>query len=286
MKCDDIRERLVDLLDGASTTAESEEIEGHLAACSECEAEARALGTVWSKLSALPEAEPGPGLRARFDVMLEAYRAGQRRSAPPLLDRLDRWLEGLERLTPIFPRRPAFQLAAAFLCLGLGGLLGVWLSGEGSRAPGRSAREGEGPDQLSVLSSEVRDLRNLVALSLLQQTSSSERLRGVSFSNRLSEPQPDVIEALTGTLNHDPNVNVRLAAIDALTRFANREGVRHSLLRSLPQQESPLVQIALIDLMVQLGDKGSVELLRALAVKPEIHPAVRERARWGMDQIS
>lgn len=272
MKCDEIPERLIDLWEDRASEAESAELDGHLAACFDCEAEARALGALWSQLGELPGVEPGPGLRARFDVMLEAYRAGQRRAHPSFLERLDGWL------APLVPRRPAFQLAVALAFLALGGFLGARLAREPRPALA-------GPDRISTLSAEVRDLRNLVAVSLLQQSSPSERLRGVSFSYRVSEPEPDVLSALVSTLNHDPNVNVRLAAIDALTRFADREPVRDSLVRSLPEQDSPLVQISLIDLMVRLREKDAVDLLRALAEKSDLHPAVRERARWGLEQI-
>ncbi|HXV59450.1 MAG TPA: zf-HC2 domain-containing protein [Vicinamibacteria bacterium] len=280
MNCDEVRERLVALWQGDATPVESAEIEGHLAACFACDAESRDLKLLWYQLGTLPEEEPGPGLRARFDVMLEAYRAGQKRRTSRILDRIDR------RLSPFFPRQPRYQLAAALALLTLGGILGARLTGGGAETTaGRIPVAAEEAGELAVLSSEVRDLRNLVALSLLRQPSSSERLRGVSFSHRLSEPEPDVLDALIDALDHDPNVNVRLAAIDALMRFADREPVRDSLLRSLPEQESPLVQIALIDLMVRLGDRSSLELLRTLTAKPELHPAVRERARWGVGQI-
>jgi hypothetical protein len=273
MKCEEIHERLIDAWESNLTSAEKAELDGHLAACAECEAEARALGALWSQLGELPDVEPGPGLRARFDVMLEAYRAGQRRTSLSLLERIDGWL------APLVPRRPAFQLAAALGFLAVGAFIGARLAEEAPPTPGES------PDQISVLSAEVRELRTLVAVSLLQQSSPSERLRGVSFSHQVNEPEPNVLAALVSTLNHDPNVNVRLAAIDALTRFADRDSVRDSLVRSLPSQDSPLVQISLIDLMVRLREKDAVDMLRALAEKSDLHPAVRERARWGLEQI-
>ena len=59
-------------------------------------------------------------------------------------------------------------------------------------------------------------MRQLVALSLMQQQSASERLRGVSWAYQRGTIRREVLAALVSAVNHDTNVNVRLAAVDAL----------------------------------------------------------------------
>ena len=56
-------------------------------------------------------------------------------------------------------------------------------------------------------------MRQLVTLSLLQQQSAGDRLQGVNWSYRVEQPDTAVLAALLTTVNHDPNVNVRLAAV-------------------------------------------------------------------------
>ena len=128
-------------------------------------------------------------------------------------------------------------------------------------------------------------MRQMVALSLLQQQSASERLKGVSWSNQLDQPGAEVLSALLDTLMHDPNVNVRLASIDALKRFGATQSVRRGVLQALEEQESPLVQIALIDFMVKTNERESVETLRRLAQDPHVNETVRARAAWGLQQL-
>jgi hypothetical protein len=86
---------------------------------------------------------------------------------------------------------------------------------------------------------------------------------------------------------HDSNVNVRLATIDALERFATREDVRRGTIQAVQQQQqaSPLVQIALIDFMVKTNERESVPTLQRLAVDPQVNAAVRTRAAWGLQQL-
>ena len=104
----------------------------------------------------------------------------------------------------------------------------------------------------------------MVTISLLQQQSASERLKGISWSSHVSDADPEFLSTLFRTLNYDQNVDVRLASVDALSRFAGIPGVSDGLIRALQRQESPLVQIALIDALVQLQARQSIDVLRHL----------------------
>ena len=128
-------------------------------------------------------------------------------------------------------------------------------------------------------------MRQMVTLSLLQQQSASERLKGVTWTGQLERPDAEVIAALLDTLHHDTNVNVRLATIDALKRFADQPSVRRATIESLPAQTSPLVQMALIDFVVEANGREGVPLLERLAMDEMVNAAVRQRARWGLQQI-
>ena len=125
----------------------------------------------------------------------------------------------------------------------------------------------------------------MVSLSLMQQQSASERLKGVSRTGQLERPSGELVAALLDTLMHDPNVNVRLATIDALKRSATRDAVRRGVIDALPRQISPLVQIALIDFMVEKSGRDAVETLRRLSNDAMADEAVRARALQGLQQI-
>ena len=132
----------------------------------------------------------------------------------------------------------------------------------------------------------------MVTLSLLQQQSASERLKGVTSSSQIEQPGSEVVSALIETLRHDSNVNVRLASVDALRRFGGREAVRRDVVEALPQQESPLVQIALIDFLLEAQGPEAAGVLRRLADDMMLDKAVRDRARragcgrWGCERAA
>jgi len=138
---------------------------------------------------------------------------------------------------------------------------------------------------VSQLRSEVQELRQMVATSLLQNQSSSERLRGVSYSYQIERPDDETLTVLLNTLNYDPNVNVRLAAIDALSNFYDEPEVRRGVIESLSRQSSPLVQIALIDLLVRTRETNSIETLKHMQQNETFNPTVREQAGRAIERI-
>ena len=271
MKCDRIQDLFADQWSGAIDAGSRSRLEAHLAECASCREEWETLNGLWAKLGEIRPEEPGPGVRPRFYAMLEGYQQGLGRAGVASSHRAEpggwfgNWLIG----------RPAFQfgLAAALLLVGfLGGFI---------VKPSHNGHE-----ELAGLREEVHEMRQMVAISLQKQQSASERLRGVSLTSQVSRPDAEFLTTLMHTLNYDPNVDVRLAAVDALARFAGEPAVRDGLVKSLPKQDSPMVQISLIDLLVQLHERQSIDVLKQLTNDATQNQQVRQRALWGLQKLS
>jgi anti-sigma factor RsiW len=263
MTCDQVKEHIADYLAGALSRTEAEELDEHFAQCAACKQETAALSETWEMLGLLEQEQPSAQLRPRFYASLEAYRQGLQSAAAapaPARRRFFDW--GWQ----------GWAWSAALLVAGLGA--GQWL---GQRDRARA--------DLAGLQDEVHHMRQLVTLSLLEQQSASERLRGVDYSSRVDQSDTQVLAALLHAVNHDPNVNVRLAAVDALRKFAGNPSVRGTLDQSLVKQDSPMVQLALIDFMVDTRDKNAVPALAALERSAAADKNVKEKALWGLSQL-
>jgi HEAT repeat protein len=87
-------------------------------------------------------------------------------------------------------------------------------------------------------------------------------------------------------LNRDPNVNVRLAAVDALYLFYDHPEVKEGLIHSLAGQTSALVQMSLVNLLVEIRERRAVEALERLIQDQNLNPKVKKRAEMGLTQLS
>ena len=286
MNCERIREQLPECLAGRLDKAAREAVIEHLETCSGCRAELAQLGVVWRALESLAAPEMKPererDMRDRFTERLAAFQAGleQGRAVAAAENRPDH--AALRQSPPAWWTalwsRPVWQFAAALALL----LAGAW-AGRYLVAPGReNAPEGT---EVAQLKGQVESLRQLVTLSMLEQQSPSARLEGVSYAYQMSQPDTQVEQALLHAVNHDANVNVRLSAVDALQKYAADPNVRRALADAVPVQDSPLVQVALIDLLVQLKDRDSAPALRVLAHNAEADDAVRQRATWAIQRL-
>ncbi len=266
MECSQVNEHLPEYLSGTLEPPARIEIEAHWKACSKCRTEAEELDELWSDLEAIRTEAPSAEARVRFDAMLQAFGEGLASNEMGGKDAGRRW-----------PPQPVWQIAAALMLLAAGTIMGFTLQPPAGPAPVGGS--------LASLEQEVRTLEQLVALSMLDQRSASQRLQGVGWSSRIDRPDEEVLSTLIDTLNYDPNINVRLAAVGVLGQFAETPMVREGVVQSLPMQQSPMIQVALIDLLVRLHDQRSAEIFEQLVADEMVDATVRERAAWGLEQL-
>ena len=84
-----------------------------------------------------------------------------------------------------------------------------------------------------------------------------------------------MVAALFTRLLEDPNVNVRLAALEALRPTANRADHRGRLVEAVSRQDSPLVALSLIDLLIESGTPAARHDLEQLLANDQLDPVVR-----------
>jgi hypothetical protein len=132
---------------------------------------------------------------------------------------------------------------------------------------------------------DTDNVREQLVISLADQPSASKRLQAVSESKKLENATNKVIVALFKMLNTDTNINVRLAAVTSLSKYADNPKVREGLILSITKQESPLVQIALADLMVSLKELKSIDSMETLLEKPDIDASVKQKIEESIRQI-
>jgi anti-sigma factor ChrR (cupin superfamily) len=276
MNCSRVQDSFIDYQDGTLPAGDATALRAHLASCPTCQREWSALQEMTRKLDALPATEePSPRLREQFYAMLETHQREADSVSPFALARssIDRFFAAL------LPAQPALQFAFALTLLAGGLFAGARYFQPPAIVP---AVDDSAKQEIAALKAQMNDMGSLVAASLLQQKSTSERLSTVLATMDLKSPDRRVLTDLVGALALDPSVNVRLSALEALAPHAGEEVVRNGLLAALSRESAPLVQVAMIELLTSVRATGATPLFERISRDETADKNVRESARRGL----
>ena len=246
---------------GMTTEAERHEIEQLLEAGLIDLRDMPTLSRLDTQIMDMDSPAPSPSLDQNFYAMLGKEKTHRASSGWP---RFFSW--------PEFA--PKFAIASATLIIGL-------VAGYLFRSPASATDD----QRIMALSHQVSELQEMMMLSLLERGSATDRLKAVHLTQEMSDASRKVTNALIQTLNQDENVNVRLAALDALKPYATDSSVREALIHSITKQESPLVQISLAELMVALQERSAVKEFEKIVESEKIPEEVRKRIRKSIDVL-
>jgi hypothetical protein len=275
MNCQQAREVFPELLDRRTSETAHVEVRAHLAHCPDCQREFAALSQTVGALDAL-NPEPSSRLRTNFYAMLEE----EKNSAASVEAALQK------------KRRPALLGGWSwFLAPALGCAL-VLLGFRVGTDFGNPARAGAAPDdatrrELAELRGQINKMSQLVGYSLLQQQQGpvNGRLRDVLLAAESATPSEKVLDDLISALAFDPSINVRLRAIEALYAHADQPVVRSGVLAALPREQSPLVQLEMIEFVTTAHDRDAAPLLEKMAQNDTLDQTVRLAAQRALAQL-
>lgn len=267
-KAEKYQHLIVDYLDGNLTLKEAEELRKKLEEEGYNLSRLDEMAELQKEMDGIGIPEPGAAMRDRFYAMLEEEKArvAQKRS---LADALKLNFHSL--FTPGF--LPKLSYASFILLAGF--VLGYWI------LPDRQSQS-----ETAMLMEEVQSMKKMMALTLFEQSTASDRLKAVYYTSELSRPDDILLEALMKTLDQDPSVNVRLASLEALVPHMENPEVRAGLIRSLGNQDSPLLQVAIAELMIKTQEKKAVPELEKLLQRKDLNDQVAEKLEEGIKVLT
>ncbi len=250
--------RIIDYLDGKGSLEERAKLEhdlAHNATANKLFEQLREVMQAMDKVSVL---EPSGKLKIEFDKTLEQEIATQKKTTKTVF------------FSPIM-----YRVAAGFVLVMAGLAVGYEIN-----------KSQERERELVELKQQVEENKRLMLAMMDNQQSASQRMVGVSVAYELETADDQIVKVLVKTLNEDTNSNVRLAALEALGKFSNEEVVRQSLINSLTTQKDPVVQIALIQLLVKMKEKGVLNQLEKITKDASTMKAVKDEAHTGILKLS
>jgi hypothetical protein len=274
------RELFLDYHHGSLSPAETAALRAFLDRHRELQREFDEFARTLNALDTMPLPSPSPRLRASVFAAIEAEKRALHANAT---------LTVRETVPPV--RRPRWfwlgQAVAAGLLLAVGYVAGGRQTAiRGEPEIDRTAVTPATQRELADLRRQVESMSQLVGYSLLQQQRpTNDRLKSVLASARLENPDDKIINELIGSLALDPSANVRLTALEALYPHAQQEIVRAGVLAALPREQSPLVQVAMIDFLVAARDQDATPALDRISRSDTTDHSVRDAALRAINQL-
>ncbi len=204
-------------------------------------------------------AVPGPSekMDRRFYVMLNEEQKKELMGNPGISS---------ESLFTSFFRTAGLRVAAGIALFILGWFASAWFNSGNA-----------GHDQITSLTGEIKQLKETLVVSMMQQNSPVERIKAVNMVAELGSADNQVIEGLLKVLNQDENDNLRLLSLDALIRYSAIPEVREGLISSISNQTSPLVQLRLAEIMLALKEKRAVPEFQKVLENEILNYNVRDK---------
>ena len=119
MKCEDIKELIIEYIDGSLENKDVRLVDEHLSSCEACRKEVADMKSIWSKLDDIEMEEPSQDLEKNFNKMIDSYSLGMNNRGTPWHETISKWLESW------WPRRPLTQFATTFAVLIIGLVVGL-----------------------------------------------------------------------------------------------------------------------------------------------------------------
>lgn len=201
---------------------------------------------LWDALGEIDCEQPSTGLRRSFHEKLERASRGN-------------WLDKLRDSLGLRSNAGWLTATACVLVgLGVGHLTNTVDDSDSTR--------------LAALEQNITLLNRRLILDRLEDQAPGTRLRGIMDAASYAGDDIEIANALLVRATQDRVSSVRSAAIDALGASARVSAVGEQVMDLLENAESPIVQLALIDLVLRYGDEQQIDQLLTLAGQDRLHP--------------
>jgi hypothetical protein len=257
MNREKLESMLIDMIDGKLDAERKQEVETLLARDADARLLYNQLKEVTRAIDQSPELESSRPMKGQFLKMLEEE------------------MQKNEKGKQITFQPSILRIAAAVALVLSGVAIGYWVN-----------KNQERDQQIAVLQEQMETTKQLMMAMIENPQSASKRMQGVNVALTIGSADDEVVSALVKAMNEDPNSNVRLAALEALSKFQHEPSVRSSLIRSLSIQKDPVVQIVLIQLLVKMKEKGVVNELNNIINDSTSIQAVKDEAHGGILKLS
>lgn len=257
MKCDKIKNSILDYIEKNLSEKKSAEFVNHMNTCENCKTELKVMQEL---LSIIPNdiiEHPSENLRNNFEKMLSEEKKNLKIK--------------VVKLQPKIYWKSYFRVAASIVLIISAFFLGKYQT--------------ETPNNDIATSSQQKVKDEKLLLALIENQSASKRILAVSYSEKFTNTDIEIIQALINRLFYDKNTNVRLSAAEALSKFSSLEIVKSALIKSLETEKDSSIQIELIQILVKIQEKRALKPMKKLLNNKDVPNYVKQELQYSISNL-
>ncbi|GMN10290.1 hypothetical protein MTsPCn9_12950 [Croceitalea sp. MTPC9] len=264
MDTNHITDLLPDYIDNVLSATQKNEVETHLKICDECSKELEEYKSLFKGFEEEKIAEPSAQLSKNFEKMLSNEKDNGVRVVSMnnhSTSNTKNWFSSGMKV-------------AASIALLIAAFVG-----------GRYFQSEESQKEIASIENESLQLKQTTMISLMENQSASKRIQGVQFIEEFESPDDAIVKALANRMLNDENTNVRLTAVEALSKFSKSELVKLAFIEALETEKDPSVQIAIIQNLVKTQEKKAVKSMQKLLEQEDTQPFIKEEINQILSEI-
>lgn len=261
MNCKEIKHLLTHYQDNSLDQANKILVEEHLKGCLSCTQIHQEFNHLIDTINQVQEELPDKELELNFNEMLAKEKLTLKTSK----------LMPLKANNRVF--KSILKIAAAILLMISSYLYGSYKDNASKIK------------EIATLQQEKKEMQTIATLSLMENESASKRLQAVSYAKAFAQPDSEILRVLIAKMNNDRHTNVRLAAANALAKFAENINVRQALIKTLETEENANMQIELIQILVDIEEKRVIPTMEKLLQNTETPSYIKDQINLELKQI-
>lgn len=254
-----IENSIADYLDGTLSQAENRAFEKHMQTNDSFRKEVEEFEMLFKAMETEQEETPSKRVARNFEKMLQEEQGNQ-----------------VQVVSLTSKNNGHFQFLK--IAAGIALLIGIFFVG-------RYSGHKEMNHSLVEAQQEVLAYKEATLISLLGNESASKRIQGVQLVEEFDQPDEDIVAALGEKMLGDENTNVRLSAMEALSKFSYSDQVKDIFIKALETEENPSIQVALIEILGQLQEKKAIGPMKKLLEKEDTQPFIKNEINNALPKI-
>lgn len=262
MECKNTQNLLIDFIEGNIPVDIKVQVEEHLLTCKTCRIEHKQTRQLLDDMQIFEDEQPEEKLKVDFYTMLEKEKEQ---------------LHSVSKNSYSLPKHSKFNWSYIKYAAGVIILLSVGFY-FGQNLQLRSQQNSE----IAALRSEIQTIQQNASMVSLSQPTASQRLKAINIISDQANSNEKTINVLLNTFKDDDNINVRIAAANALSRYSNNEYVRDIFIDILDKEKDPALQITLINLLTQMQESRAKKTFEKILNDANTYPVVKEQVQQGL----